>query len=264
MALPPPSPESTALVTGASSGIGRAFARALAARGHGVTLVARRRERLEELAEELRSEHGVAADAVACDLSDQGARDELAAEVERLGRRVEVLVNNAGFGVYETFVTGDREKELRQVRVDVEAVVDLTARYLPPMVERQRGAVINMSSTSALQPLPHNAGYAAAKAHVLFFSEALWKEVRGSGVTVTAVLPGPVPTEFQEVNEADFAQHMPKPVWKSAETVAEKALRAAERGRRTVIPGVVPKLAFAPNRFAPKRVALAVAERIMR
>lgn len=264
MALPPPSPDSTALVTGASSGIGVAYARALAARGHGLTLVARRRDRIEELARELEREHGVVAQAIPCDLADASARDELAAEVERAGRAVEILVNNAGFGVYETFVRGDRARELQQVRVDVEAVVDLTARYLPPMVERGRGAVINMSSTSAFQPLPHNAGYAAAKVHVLFFSEALWKEVRGSGVTITAVCPGPVATEFQEANDADFAQHLPKLVWTSAEKVAESALRAAERGKRTIVPGVAPRAAFAPNRFAPKRMALALADRIMR
>jgi hypothetical protein len=263
MPLPPPSATSTAVVTGASSGIGEQLARGLARRGHGVTLVARREERLRALAGELAAEHGVRAEVVACDLTDPAARDALAAEVERRGLAVEVLVNNAGFGVYKPFAESDRERELEQLRLLVEAVVDLTSRWVPGMVERRRGAVVNLSSTSALQPLPFNATYAAAKAYVQFFSEALWEEVRGSGVSVTAVLPGPVRTGFQEASDASFAEKMPKAVWVPAEQVAEQALRAAEKGRRSVIPGAIPRVAFAPNRFAPKRLALAIARRVM-
>ncbi len=252
------------LITGASSGLGEELARSVARdQGGHVLLVARRRERLEALAEELRRDHGVRAEVVACDLADAAARDALADEVERLGLTVEVLVNNAGFGVYREFAASDRERELEQVRVLVEAPVDLTARYLPGMVERGRGAVINLSSTSALQPIPGNGTYAAAKSHTLLWSEALWEETRGRGVTVTAVLPGPVRTGFQEASDAVFAEKMPGVVFVSAEQVAEESLRAAEKGKRSIVPGAVVRVAFAPNRFAPKRVALAVGRRLM-
>ena len=266
MALPPPSEGSTALVTGASSGIGEQFARGLARRGHGVTLVARRAEPLERLAGELEREHGVRAEHVSADLADPEARDALAAEVERRGRTVEILVNCAGFGHYGPFVENGREKEVQQVRVLVEAVVDLTARYLAGMVERGRGAVINVSSTAGIQPLPHNAGYSGAKAFVDFWSDAVHEELAGTGVTMTAVLPGPVKTGFQAAADNDyFTERMPGFTFKPPERVAEDALRAAERGRRSVVPGGLPVRAwFRPGRFAPRRLQLAIGARLMR
>lgn len=264
MALPEPSADATALVTGASSGIGEQLARGLARRGHGLTLVARRTEPLERLASELESDHGIRAEAVGADLADAGARDELAAEVDRRGRRVDVLVNCAGYGIYAPFLESGRDRELHQLRLLVEAVVDLTARYLPGMVERGSGAVINLSSTAGLQPLPYNAGYSAAKAYVDFLSEALHSELNGTGVTVTSVMPGPVRTGFQEASDANhFAERMPGIVFKPAERVAEDALRATERGKRATIPGgPVVKMAFGPNRLAPRSLQLAVGKRL--
>jgi short-subunit dehydrogenase len=263
MALPPPAEGSTALVTGASSGIGEQFARQLAQRGHGVTLVARRVERLEALAQELRETQRVTVHVVAADLADPAARDALEAELGRRELTVEILINNAGFGIYRDFARSARDRELEQVRVNVEAVVDLAARFYPPMVERGRGAIINMSSTAGLQPIPGNGTYAASKAFVLTFSESLYAEAEDAGVTVTAVLPGPVATEFQEVSDAVFAEKLPRLVWASAEQVARDGLRAADRGRRSVIPRRTARLAFAPNRFAPKWLALAVGKRLM-
>ncbi|MEA2373689.1 MAG: uncharacterized protein QOD53_152 [Thermoleophilaceae bacterium] len=265
MPLPPPSDASTALVTGASSGIGEQFARGLARRGHGVTLVARRADVLERLASELSGEHGVRADHVAADLAKPKQRDALAEAVAANGREVAVLVNCAGFGVYGPFVENEREREIQQVRVLVEAVVDLTARYLPGMVARDSGAVINVSSTAGMQPLPHNAGYSAAKAHVEFFSEAIHTELQGTGVTVTTVLPGPVRTGFQDASDAGyFTERMPGMVFASPERVAEDGLAAAEAGKRSVVPGGLPvRAAFRPNRFAPRRVVLAVSKRMM-
>ncbi|MBV9213759.1 MAG: SDR family oxidoreductase [Actinobacteria bacterium] len=264
MALPEPSDESTALVTGASSGIGEQLARGLADRGHGLTLVARGMERLDRLAAELSKKHKVRVDAISADLADGASRDELAAEVERRGREVEVLVNCAGYGIYSSFLDSGREKEVHQLRLLVEAVVDLTARYLPGMVERGRGAVINLSSTAGIQPLPYNAGYSAAKAYVDFLSEALHTELRGTGVTVTSVMPGPVRTGFQEASGAEyFAERMPGMTIKPAERVAADALRAVERGRRATIPGgAFVKMAFGPNRFAPRGLQLAVGKRL--
>jgi short-subunit dehydrogenase len=252
------------LVTGASSGIGEALARRLAARGHGVGLVARRQERLASLARELSERHGVRAEALPADLSDAGDRDRLAGAVERLGLAVEVLVNNAGFGIYEPFAQADRERELEQVRLLVEAVIDLSARYLPGMLERGRGAIVNVSSTSGFQALPGNADYAASKAFVLFHSEAVHEEVRGSGVTVTAVCPGPVETEFQERSEPLFTSRLPKAVWVDSDRVAEDALKAADEGRRTIVPGgPLVRSVFAPNRVAPAAVALPLARLVM-
>lgn len=263
MALPPPDPQSTALVTGASAGIGRALAEGLAARGQGVTLVARRRERLEELAGQLAGEHGVRAEAVAADLGEERERARLAAEIAERGLAVEVLVNCAGFGIYGRFPAA-LERELEQVNVLVAAVVDLNARYLPAMLERGRGAIINISSTAGLQPLPGNGTYAASKAFVLYHSEALHAETRGTGVTVTAVCPGPVRTEFQETSGPRFQTALPKFTWCDPKRVADDALAAAERGKRTVVPGGAPvRLFFAPNRIAPPGLALAVAKRVM-
>jgi uncharacterized protein len=256
VSVPAPREGATALVTGASSGIGEQFARQLSARGHHVTLVARGAETLERLAAELGS-----ADARPADLADAAARDGLAATIER---DVEILVNCAGFGIYTAFADSTRDLELRQVRLLVEAPLDLMHRYLPGMVARGRGAIVNVSSTSGFQALPYNAGYAAAKSHLLLLSEAVGAEVREHGVSVTAVCPGPVPTGFQEASDATFAEKLPKPVWVSAERVARDSLRAADRGRRVVIPGGPHvRAAFAPNRYAPRSLALAISKRIM-
>lgn len=263
MSLPPPQDKSIALVTGASSGIGEQFARQLFERGYRVALVARREERLAELAKELGGENRAVV--IAADLSVPEQRDRLAGRIDELGAQVDVLVNNAGFGIYQPFASAGREQELLQVRVLVEAIVDLMARYVPGMVERGHGAVINMSSTAGLQPLPFNAGYAAAKSYVLMLSEAVQAEVNDSGVTVTAVCPGPVPTGFQEANEAGyFAERLPKFTFVSPARVARDALRAADRGRLSVIPGGPHvRMAFGPNRRMPRWLTLPVSKRLM-
>jgi uncharacterized protein len=263
MTIPPPQDGSIAVVTGASSGIGEQFARQLSARGHRVALVARREQRLVELAEELGGE--ARAIVIAADLSVAAERDRLAARLEELGQRVEVLVNNAGYGIYRAFAEIGREQELQQLQLLVEAVVDLMARYLPAMVQRGRGAIINMSSTAGFQPLPYNASYAAAKSYVLMLSEAVHEEVADRGVTVTAVCPGPVPSGFQEASDADyFAARMPKITFVSPERVAHDALQAADGGRISVIPGGAGvKLAFAPSRKLPRALVLPVTKRMM-
>lgn len=262
MSLPASTPDSIALVTGASSGIGEQFARQLSERGYRVVLVARREDRLARLAEELGGPDRAVA--IAADLAVPEDRDRLASQIEQLGA-VEILVNNAGFGVYSPFAESDRERELQQVRVLVEAVVDLTARYVPGMVQRGRGAVINMSSTAGLQALPYNAGYAAAKAHVLLFSEGLHAELEDHGVTVTAVCPGPVPSGFQEASDAGyFAERLPKFTFVSPERVARDALKAADKGRLSVIPGgPAVRAAFGPNRKLPRWLVLRVSKRLM-
>ena len=259
MSLPTPDPGSTALITGASSGIGAALARELAGRGHGVTLVARSEDRLRELAAELADKHGVRAEAVACDVTDPAARDRLAAAVEAAGLRVDVLANNAGFGTYKRFVEIPRERLLEETRVNTEAVVDLTARWLPGMVERGAGAVLVTASTAAFQPLPGNALYAGAKSFALVFAEGLHHEVKGAGVTVTALCPGPVKSGFQDASGAhDFASGLPKPLWRSPEQVAAAAVNGLDRGRRVVVPGTPNRVLAAVGRFSPRPVVLRV------
>src|SRR5271157_1635155 len=199
MALPPPDPSRTAVVTGASSGIGAEIARELARRGLGLTLVARRHELLRTVSAELSETFGVRAEFIAADLTDEDSRSAIADRVAELDLTVEVLVNNAGFTTVGPVHRAERSAELAMVRTDVEAVVDLCTLFLPGMVERRRGAVLNTASTAAYQPLPGQAGYGASKAFVLSYSRAVGSELRGSGVTVTALCPGPVETGFAEV-----------------------------------------------------------------
>lgn len=262
MSLPPPAPDSIALVTGASSGIGEQFARQLAERGHRVALVARREDVLTRLAEELGgAEHAVA---IPADLAEPGDRDRVAGAIHDLGAKVEILVNSAGFGIYQAFVESGRVRELYQLHLLVEAPVDLMGRYLPEMVERGRGAVINMSSSAGFQALPYNAGYSAAKAYILQLSEAVHAEVQDQGVTITAVCPGPVPSGFQEASDAGyFAERLPKFAMVSAERVAREALAAAERGKISVTPGGLQvKAALVPNRRLPRWLVLPISKRL--
>jgi short-subunit dehydrogenase len=263
VALPQPSDRGTALVTGASSGIGAAIAGELASRGHAVTLVARREERLRTLATELAAESGTDAAGVACDLSDAAERERLAGLLKAAGRSVEILVNNAGFGSRGDFVTNDRRRMLEMVRVNVEAVLDLTSLYLPGMVERGRGAVINIASMAAFQPLPNSATYAASKAFVLSFSEAIRTELRGSGVTVTAVCPGPVRTEFPEAaGMTGVEEATPGTLWMSAEEVARHAVDGALRDKRVVVPGTLNRATALAGHHAPRGIALPLIGRV--
>ena len=265
MGLPDPSQSSTALVTGASSGIGAAIARELAGRGHGVTLVARREERLRELAEELDAAHGIRAETIGCDLGDAAARDALAAELEARNLEVEVLVDNAGFGAYGTLVEIGRERQLDMVRLNVEAVMDLMGRYLPAMQARGRGAVINVASVAAFQPLPENAAYAATKAFVLSLGEAVHAELKGHGVTVTTVCPGPVRTEFMDVADMGGAEaSTPGFVWTTAEEVAEQAVKGTEKGKRVVVPGMLSRATALAGQHSPRFLALPLAKEVWR
>lgn len=264
MSLPPPTPDSIALVTGASSGIGEQYARQLSERGHRVAIVARREDRLRMLADELGG--GERAVAIAADLAVEDDRDRLAARLEELEVKVEILVNNAGYGIYQPFAESGREREITQARLLIEAPLDLMARYLPGMIERRRGAIINMSSSAGFQPLPYNAGYSAAKGYLLMLSEAVHAEVEEHGVTVTVVCPGPVPSGFQAASDADyFAERLPKFTIVPPERVARDALAAADRGRISVIPGGPQvRAALAPNRKLPRWIVLPVSKRLAR
>jgi short-subunit dehydrogenase len=263
MALPVPSPGSTCLVTGASSGIGAELARGLARRGLGVTLVARREERLSELAEELDERFGVRAEALAADVADAHGRERLIAEVAERGLEVEVLVNNAGYGSGGRFTSLDAEAETAMVRTNVEAVVALTAHYLPLMEARGRGAVLNLGSLIAFQPVPFQATYGATKAFVLSFTDALHEEMRGTGVTVTAVCPGPVRTEFGEAGGFGGADdRIPGALWLEAGKVARDALEAVERGDRVTVPGTGNQIAALWGQHLPRFLLLPLVRRL--
>jgi uncharacterized protein len=263
MALPQPREASTALITGASSGIGAAIAAQLAERGHGLTLVARREEMLTELATRLHDRHGVRVGVIACDLGDPAERDRMVEKLAELGLDVEILVNNAGFGYAGKFVDADRERQVEMVRVNCETVVDLSGRYLPAMVGRRQGAVINIASTAAFQPMAGSATYAASKAFVLSFSEAVHQEAKGSGVTVTAICPGPVRTEFTQAAGMEGADEgAPSFIWMSAKDLAKQAVNAAEAGKRAVVPGRLNYAGSLLGRHVPRKFVLPVSQRI--
>jgi short-subunit dehydrogenase len=257
VSLPPPSASSTCLVTGASSGIGADIARELAGRGFGVTLVARREDRLRELAEELQRGRGVRAETIACDLTETAARDRLVSEVDARGLTVDVLVNNAGFGSDGRFQDLDPDSQLAMVRTNIEAVVALCAVYVPRMVKRGSGAILNVASAAGFHPFPGRGTYAASKAFVLSFTEALHEDLHGTGVTATALSPGPVPTEFQEGAgiEDEFEKIPSFAIISSAETAAA-GVRGLERGRRNVVPGVLAHVASIAGKYVPRRVLL--------
>jgi len=242
-----------ALVTGASSGIGAALARRLARDGHHLGLVARRVERLEALAAELRDRHRVEAHVLAADLVRAGAVRALADDVARRGLVVDWLVNNAGFGTLGRFHELPLARELEEIRLNVEALVELTGRFLPGMVARGRGAVVNVSSVGGFVPSPYMATYTATKAFVLSFSEALAAELESTGVRVLCVCPGFTRTEFQGHVDVDTS-HVPGMAWMSADAVADEAVRAVGRGF-VVVNGAMNRILTTALKFVPRSLA---------
>lgn len=262
MALPPADARSTCLVTGASAGIGVELARALAARGRGVTLVARREDRLRALAAELGDAHGVRVEAIACDVGEDGERRRLMAELEARGLVVDVLVNNAGIGSAGRFQALDPEREVAMVRLNVEAVVALCGAYVPAMVKRGVGAVLNVASISGYQPLARQATYAASKAFVLSFTEGLHTDLYATGVTATALCPGPVRTEFFDAAAIDDPfDGTPDFFWTTAEEVARAGVDGLVKGSRVVVPGAASKAFALGGRLAPRGPLLALMRR---
>jgi uncharacterized protein len=235
----------TALVTGASGGIGAELARLLAADGHDMVLVARRADALEALATELGG-----ARVLVADLADSAAPAKLAAEVPD----VDVLINNAGVGDYGPFADADLAKTLGIVQLNVASLTELTHRYLPGMLERGRGQILNVASTAAFQPGPLMAVYSATKAYVLSFTEAVAEEVRGRGVTVTALCPGPTRSDFfagagMEQSRLVLGRQLP-----SAAGVARAGYRALRRGRVVTVVGLTNRLLAISVRFTPRAV----------
>ena len=245
-----------ALVTGASSGLGEQFARQLAERGYELILVARRKDRLEKLAEELPG----TAHVIECDLANEA--DKLPGKVSRKSLDVDLLVNNAGFGNHGHFLEIDAESEAEMVRVNCEAVVILTHAFVPAMVERGSGGVITVASTAGFQPLPYETTYSASKAFAKTFMDALHVELKGTGVKAMSVNPGPVPTEWQEI--AKIPKESIPPGMIPADQCVAESLRAYERGKRSVVPGFMMRQMMRINGPAPAGVKLRVTERMYR
>ncbi len=260
MSLPPPGPDRAAVVTGASSGIGTEIARVLAARGHQVVLVARTEAKLQSLADEINGKGG-GAHVVTADLSDRKVRSALADRVEALGLEPDILVNNAGLSTLGPVSEADPLAELNMIEVDVASVADLCTRFLPGMVERGRGAVLNVASTAAFQPLPGQAAYGAGKAFVLSYTQSLAGELRGTGVTATALCPGPVETGFGEragFTDEEAHNALPGVMWVDAVDVAKAAVAGMDKGKMVVIPGLANRVGAMFSQVAPRSLLLPI------
>lgn len=262
MSIPISSDTGTCLITGASAGIGFEFAKQMAERGHNVTLAARRIDRMTELAAELEDTHNVRAIAVACDVTDATQRRELIESIEARGDHVDILINNAGVGTDGAFLDDPLETQMQQLEVNVVALTALTHMVLPGMLERKAGAVMNVASTAGFQPMPRQAVYAATKAYVLSFSQGLSQEFKGTGVSFTALCPGPTRTEFFGENQAALESDSPDWAWQSAEDCAREGIDAMFKQKRVHIPKAVNKIGAYSAKVTPTKVTLEVLDRV--
>lgn len=254
----------TALVTGASGGIGEEFARQLAARGMNLVIVARSEGKLQALAQQLSSGNGVSVKVMPADLAVPGAAAKLRAACDSQDIAVDLLVNNAGSGTYGRFEDIPTERDNHLIQLNIAAVSDMAHEFIPPMLSRGSGAVINVASSAGFQPTPHFAVYGATKAFVLSLSESLWALYRKRGVRVTAVCPGPVATGFFEATQSNIADVKFFQMTMTANQVVTGALRAFERGACTYIPGWMNWLSAFSARLGPRWLTALVSERIMR
>jgi len=250
--------QKTALVTGASAGLGRELARLAAKDGHDLVLVARRRERLEALAGELNSAHGVQVAVIAADLSDLSATAAIAERLRADGKQVDFLINNAGFGSCGPFSTAALAREVEMIHLNIRALVQLTHVFLPEMLARKSGRILNVASIAGFLPGPYMATYYASKAFVLSFTEALSSELLGTGVTITAACPGPTETEFGTVAGSRTTKLFQRNVAQAA-PVALHAYRAMMAGKVVAIPGLMNKLIAQSTRISPRAWLRAIA-----
>jgi hypothetical protein len=258
----PSTSRNTALVTGASAGIGGEFVKLLAEKGHDLVLVSRNEEKLRPLAEELSARHTVRVETIPIDLSIAGAPEHVASQLKSKAIEVDILVNNAGSGTFGPFAESDPVAGLAQIQVNVVALTHLTRLLLPPMIARGRGRILNVASTAAFQPGPLMAVYYATKAYVLSFSEALANELKGTGVTVTCLCPGPTRTEFMDragVGTGGILQK--KGVVMEAAEVARRGYNGMMKGRRLVIPGVMNKLLAHATRLGTRSLNATIVRR---
>jgi len=253
VSLPNPTPDARAVVTGASSGIGEALAAELAARGHSLILVARRGDVMEKLAAQLREKYGVEVEVRAVDLSDREGRAPLVTELSE--REISILCNNAGIATFGPVSELDPSYERDQVELNSVAVHDLTLAVLPGMVARKSGAILMVGSAAGNMPIPNNATYAATKAFVNTFSESLRGELKGSGVNVTLLAPGPVRTETPDPAEASIVDKLvPDFLWISSEYVAKVSLDALAENKMRIVPGILSKGMSVAGQYSPRSV----------
>lgn len=251
------------LLTGASSGIGLELAHLLAAEQQVLVLVARREDRLNELAATLKQKHGTDIRVLACDLGEMGAAEQLVNTLHSQGLYVDTLINNAGFGENGLFADSDPARNSQMLHLNIVALTELTRLALPDMIKQQRGRVLNVASIVAYQPCPRFAIYAASKAYVLSFSDALHVEVANQGIQVTALCPGSTATEFHDLagNNAARLNHVPKD---TAAEVALAAYKALNRGQRSLVTGWINKPVPLMTRVSPKSLLMWVADRMAR
>jgi uncharacterized protein len=260
--MPARSSAHTALVTGASGGIGRAIAEQFARAGTDLVLNARSEATLHEIAADWRTRYGVTVTVLAADLSEPGAPAALAGRVATAGIGIDYLVNNAGFGTFGLFAQTDLESTLGLLRVNIEALTELTHRFLPNILAR-RGRILNVASNASFQPGPYMAVYSASKAYVLSFSEALAAELGGTGVTVTALCPGPTASGFQERAMMQSSGLFKRVRLATSESVAAAGYQAMMAGRAVHIPGIANRLMAFSVRFAPRSMVAVLSKRIL-
>lgn len=252
----------TALVTGASGGIGEELAKQFAADGYDLVLVARSADKLTTLARAWEAAYGVKVRTYAFDLGDAASSEKLITQLSADRVQVDVLVNNAGFGAIGAFADLQRAEQLGMVDLNVRMLTDLTRRFLPDMISRGRGGVLNVASVAAFQPGPFMAVYYASKAYVLSLSEALSEELRGTGVTVTALCPGPVPTGFQDRAKMNGFRLMKSVPLMSAAATAKAGYRAFQRGKRVKVAGAVNRLMTLLSPLTPRPILLRIARKL--
>lgn len=252
----------TALITGASGGIGEALARTLAQHGYNLILVARTMSKLEALGAELSAKNGVEAVSIASDLSAFDASEKLIADLEARKLNVDVLVNNAGFGEFGEFAMGDPVKQQQMISLNILTLTMLTRHLLPKMLERKFGRVMNVASTAAFMPGPLMSVYYASKAYVLSFSEALAEELLGTGVTVTALCPGPTESDFQARAAMEDSKLFQGKTLMTSREVAEQGVAALERGQRVVIPGIMNQIQAQASRFLPRAIVPGIVKNV--
>jgi short-subunit dehydrogenase len=250
------------VITGASTGIGREFASICAERGYDLVLVARSAQALEDLASGIREKSGRNVRVIALDLSAVDAPPNLWAALSDVAPDIEILINNAGFGLTGFFSELDAQKQMEMIHLNIGALSHLTRLFLPSMIARRRGYILNVASTAAFQPGPLMAVYFASKAYVVSFSEALHNEVRDHGVIVTTLCPGPTRTEFQSRAGMDSSKLFSGPNVMDAGTVAEIGLRAMLDGRSLVVAGRLNALMVFLTRFAPRQLAASMARKL--
>lgn len=247
----------TALITGASGGIGLALAHLLAAEGYDLVIVARSEEKLRQLAHEMQSKHGIKVSVMARDLAKPQSAREVYDALQETGTHVDILVNNAGFATYGLFHETALQEELDMIQLNIATLTEMTHLFLPPMIARGEGRILNIASTAAFQPGPLMAVYYASKAYVLYFSEAIANEVQDTGVTVTTLCPGPTESGFQARANMEDSKLVQSGLMSSAE-VARRGYEALMKGKTVEVPGLGNKLGAMFPRFAPRKLTTAL------